>query len=96
MPKFATGAIRATTMIAASIAALTIAASVADAASERVRNACANDYLAHCSQHPEEGAAVRRCMNSNGHKLSKGCVDALIADGEVSKAEVERRRQSSR
>lgn len=96
MPKLVTGAIRACTMVAAFTATLALAASVAQAASERVRKACADDYMAYCSQHPEEGAAVRRCMDSHGHKLSKRCVDALVADGEISKSEVERRRQSSR
>lgn len=96
MPRFAIGASRATTIIAVSIATLALAATAAQAASARVRDACASDYLAYCSQHPEEGPAVRKCMDANGPKLSKRCVDALISDGEVSKAEVERRRQSSR
>ncbi len=30
-------------------------------------------------------------MNANGPKLSKKCVNALIADGEISEAEVVRR-----
>ena len=34
---------------------------------------------------------VRRCMRANGLKLSLGCVNALIAAGEVSKAQVARR-----
>ena len=34
---------------------------------------------------------VRRCMRANGLKLSKGCLSAPIAAGEVSKADVTRR-----
>ena len=34
---------------------------------------------------------VRRCMRANGLKLSLGCANALIAAGEVSKAQVARR-----
>jgi len=34
---------------------------------------------------------VRRCMRANGLKLSKGCLSAPIAAGEVSKADVARR-----
>ena len=75
---------------------LTFTVSSARAASERVRNACQHDYLAYCSQHPEEGAAVRKCMDAHGPQLSKACVDALVADGEVSRAEVERRKTASR
>lgn len=90
------GALRTGTGICALIAALTLVAGASQAASERVRNACADDYLAYCSKHPEEGPAVRACMNANGHKLSSHCIDALVAAGEVSKAEVERRRRASR
>jgi hypothetical protein len=35
-------------------------------------------------------------MRANGIKLSKGCVNALIAAGEVSKAEVDRRAAAGR
>lgn len=74
---------------------LTLTASTGHAASASVRYACMSDYLAFCSQHPEEGPAVRRCMNHNGSRLSKGCVDALVADGEVSRGEVQRRKTAA-
>jgi hypothetical protein len=35
-------------------------------------------------------------MRAVGYKLSKGCVDALVDAGEVSKAEVARRSASNR
>ena len=57
----------------------------------RVQMACAGDYFAYCSKYPTEGPGVRQCMRANGHKLSSRCINALIAAGEVSKAEVERR-----
>ena len=78
------------------LAALTMFATQAGAASARVQAACAGDYLAYCSQHPTEGPGVRQCMRVNGFKLSKSCVNALIAAGEVSKAEVDRRAASGR
>lgn len=74
---------------------LTLTASTGHAASPRVRSACSHDYLAFCSQHPQEGPAVRKCMDANGSKLSKTCVDALVADGEISRSSVERRRTAS-
>jgi hypothetical protein len=55
----------------------------ANAADGRVRAACANDYLAYCSQHDPDGAGVRECMRAHGPRLSQGCVNALIAAGEV-------------
>ena len=40
-------------------------------------------------------ADVRRCMKSNGPRLSKACVEALIADGEISRGEVGRIKQAA-
>jgi hypothetical protein len=35
-------------------------------------------------------------MNKAGQQLSHSCVNALVADGQVSRAEVERRKQTGR
>lgn len=74
-----------------------LAGSVGDAAavSLSVQRACMGDYLAHCSQHAIGSAAVRGCMSKAGPRLSGRCVNALMAAGEVSKAEVQRRRAAS-
>jgi hypothetical protein len=71
-------------------------ATEAGAGNARVNSACANDYLAYCSQHDPDGPGVRRCMRAVGRKLSTGCVDALIEAGEVSKKEVARRARATR
>ena len=78
------------------LAALALFTTQAAAVSARAQAACAGDYLAYCSQHPTEGPGVRQCMRANGFKLSKSCVNALIAAGEVSKAEVDRRAAAGR
>jgi hypothetical protein len=62
--------------------------------SKAVQNACAKDYKAHCGQYGIETEALRLCMDRAGHSLTKTCVNALIAAGEVSKEEVERRKRS--
>ena len=59
----------------------------AHAASAAVERACSGDYFAYCSQHAPESTGARRCMRSNGAKLSQGCINALVAAGEVSRAE---------
>ena len=74
---------------------LTFSASIGHAASARVRAACTSDYFAHCSQHAPDSPGVRKCMSAHGPQLSKGSVDALVADGEVSRAEVQRRKTAS-
>jgi hypothetical protein len=77
--------------VALALAAVVLCTTAASAVSMRVQTACASDYMAYCSQHDPDGPGARRCMRANGLKLSKGCLDALIAAGEVSKAEVARR-----
>ena len=60
----------------------------ANAASTRVKLACANDYFAHCSKFSPNSQQTRDCMREIGENLSKRCVNALVADGEVSDQEV--------
>ena len=64
--------------------------------SKAVQKACANDYHSHCGQYGIETDALRLCMNKAGQALSKTCVDALVDAGEVSRAEVERRKRAGR
>ncbi|NJO22056.1 MAG: hypothetical protein HC868_02780 [Sphingomonadales bacterium] len=78
------------------LATLLVSMTAANAVDARVRSACTGDYLSYCSQHDPDGKGVRRCMRSNGHKLSSGCLNALVAVGEVSKKEVRRRSASVR
>jgi hypothetical protein len=81
------------TVLAAAIAlsAAILPATQAGAVSAGVRYACAGDYLANCSSYAPDSAETRRCMRAVGFRLSKGCLNALVAAGEVSKSEVGRR-----
>lgn len=90
MPRISNTARRAAKTSLA-LAAMALFVTEAGAVSARVSSACAGDYFAYCSQHSPEGPGVRRCMRANGTRLSMSCVNALIAAGEVSKAEVARR-----
>jgi hypothetical protein len=73
-------------------------ASEADAEQSRyskaVQQACMADYKKYCGEYGIETAALRTCMDRNGHSLTKTCVRALIDAGEVSQAEVDRRKKS--
>ena len=64
--------------------------------SKQLQRACANDYKAHCGEYGIETEALRLCMDRVGHRLSKTCVNALVAEGEVSPAEVNRRNRAAR
>jgi hypothetical protein len=63
---------------------------LAFAYSDAVTTACTGDYLAYCSAYDEDSAKGRQCMRAVGTKLSQGCVNALVAAGEVSKGEAGR------
>jgi hypothetical protein len=55
---------------------------------------CRNDYHKLCGEYGLDTPALRTCMDKAGRSLSKGCVEALIDAGEVSRAEVDRRKKS--
>jgi hypothetical protein len=88
-------AARAVVTAAIALGGLLVAPADASALSLRVKLACASDYYKHCSAFSPGSSEVRQCMRSIGAGLSRGCVDALVSAGEVSKAEVDRRRVAS-
>ena len=47
-----------------------------------VQAACKNDYKNYCGEYGLETAALRSCMDRNGHKLSKTCDSVLTASFE--------------
>jgi hypothetical protein len=61
--------------------------------SKAVQKFCAADYKKFCAEYGLESAALRSCMDRNGESLSPSCVKALVASGEVSQAEVDRRKK---
>lgn len=71
-------------------------AGVAQAAtySAAVQKSCRNDYRKFCGDYGLDSPALKSCMDRNGKKLSKACVNALVKSGQVSKSEVERRKKS--
>ena len=66
----------------------------ADSYSKAVQKTCAADYHKYCGEYGLESAALRGCMDRAGKSLSQACVKALIQSGEVSQAEVDRRKAS--
>ena len=80
-----------TAVITAGLTAFTLThAGPAFAASAAVQAACTDDYFAYCGKHDpiNDVSGVNACMKANGKRLSQRCVDALVADGQVSKAEI--------
>ena len=89
-------ACRTALIAAAGFGAAVLFASQAAAVSPQVRSACAGDYLNNCSRFQPESAQTRKCMRAVGARLSKGCISALAAAGELSKSEMARRSASNR
>jgi hypothetical protein len=79
----------------AAVAAAGLCGTQANAVSLRVKLACSSDYRALCSQYSSDSPEVRACMRAAGEKLSPRCLNALIADGEVTQEEVSRRAAQS-
>ena len=63
---------------------------------EAEKKHCASAYHKYCGEYGLESAALRNCMSRIGRSLSNACIDALMEAGEVSRADVERRKKSGR
>ena len=76
------------------IAAVLIVCGVgsAQAAHKDVKH-CANDYRSFCHQWGLETKGLENCMRKHGDKLTNACVAALVKNGDVSQAEVNRRKK---
>lgn len=82
-------------LLVALVAAACLAGAVEAAPiTKAVQAACKTDYRNYCGEYGLETAALRSCMDRNGHKLSKTCVNALVKAGEVSQSEVDRRKRA--
>lgn len=81
---------RSCVAVAASLCSLAALITFAQAASERVKSACKDDYFKHCSQHALGSQSLRQCMRSVGEDLSSVCLVALVEEGEVSKEDIQR------
>lgn len=84
-------AARVLAIAAIALSGIAIAASEASAYSTTVKLACATDYFTHCSQYSLSSPGVHQCMNAVGPRLTPRCINALVAAGEVSRAEADRR-----
>ena len=54
---------------------------------------CANDYRNFCHQWGLETKGLENCMRKHGDRLSNACIATLVKSGNVSQAEVDRRKK---
>ncbi|MFA5901219.1 MAG: hypothetical protein WC829_19125 [Hyphomicrobium sp.] len=70
---------------AVALTALAALGSAANAYSSRVNSACERDYYRFCAKYSIGTPELRSCMMGSRRSLSRRCVDALVAAGEVPK-----------
>jgi hypothetical protein len=58
-----------------------------------VQKACEWDYNQFCNQYGIGSELLDMCFKQNGPKLSKACVDALIAAGDTSQEYVDQQKK---
>lgn len=75
---------------AALIATAMAAAGGAWAYNAKVEQECKDDYFRFCPGYPLGSASLRLCMESRAKQLSRTCVNALVASGEVDRRRVKR------
>lgn len=61
-----------------------------------MQRACANHYHAYSGKYGLETDALRGCMSCAGKRLLHACIHALAVSGEVSRAELKRRKRLRR
>jgi hypothetical protein len=81
-------------VVAIVTAVLFAGAAYAETYAKIVQQNCRVDYKKYCGEYGLESTALRACMDRNGNSLSKACVQALVKAGEVSQAEVNRRKKN--
>lgn len=87
--------LHAALIVSLSIVGFAGAAEAASNYSKAVQKSCNADYKKYCGEYGLESPALRTCMDKHGNDLSKSCVHALVQSGEVSQAEVDRRKRAA-
>jgi hypothetical protein len=63
-------------------AATSLLASSADAVvTERLKQACRDEYFTYCSAHAVGSASLRKCMRASQYRFSDRCLRELVAAG---------------
>jgi hypothetical protein len=82
-----------TAMLAAFAVILALAPDTAGAVTERMKRDCKTDYNRYCKKYELGSEGLRACMSRSIRKVSKRCVAALVAGGEMTQAQANRLRK---
>lgn len=85
-----------TAVLAVSTAFLVMLTVAAGAVTERQKRDCKADYNRFCKKYTVGSEGLRACMSRSIKKVSNRCISALVAGGDMSKAQADRvRRQKA-
>ena len=82
-----------TAMLAAFTVILALAPDTAGAVTARIKRDCKSDYNRYCKKYELGSEGLRACMSRSIRGVSNRCISALVAGGEMTKAQAERVRR---
>lgn len=68
----------------------------ASAVTQRMKRDCRVDYNRYCKKYQLGSEGLRACMSRSIRKVSNRCVSALVAGGEMTKAQADRLRRQKK
>jgi hypothetical protein len=80
-------------MLAVFAVTLALAPDPASAVTERMKRDCRSDYNRLCKKYELGSEGLRACMSRSIRRVSNRCISALVAGGEMTKAQAERVRK---
>jgi hypothetical protein len=86
----------ATAVLAGSAFVLMLFSGIAGAVTERQKRDCKADYNRYCKKYELGTEGLRACMSRSIKRVSNRCISALVAGGDMTKAQADRvRRQKA-
>ncbi len=82
-----------TAMLAAFTVILALAPDTAGAVTARIKRDCKSDYNRYCKKYELGSEGLRACMSRSIRGVSNRCISALVAGGEMTKAQADRVRR---
>jgi hypothetical protein len=80
-------------MLAVFAVTLALAPDTASAVTARIKRDCKSDYNRYCKKYELGSEGLRACMSRSIRGVSKRCISALVAGGEMTRAQAERVRK---
>jgi hypothetical protein len=82
-----------TAMLAVFAVTLALAPDPAGAVTARIKRDCKSDYNRYCKKYELGSEGLRACMSRSIRAVSNRCISALVAGGEMTKAQADRVRR---